>query len=271
MMRQCVALGLAASGWQTIARGREEVLKGADFSEPTPGVRRTDCSFPGRGLQPGPTHCCSGSRENPGDSFQTQWLRPCGRSARPPLPGRPHPTTRAFQIFRPCGLLLLGSASASRRGGAERNAGTHRLLLNCGRRTTQLLGGRLGGSRLGKLLQSTQFAGTPRCSVVCWTFGHQSLLEITVERRRDHTQLVGRTDSGVWVDLSELHQSLGMFGSRLNRVWAGWGLVGPRLGLVAPRLSPVEQERRPVSHPPRAGLWQFVTSLATWLAVVGRT
>src|SRR6202011_1336773 len=151
----------------------------------------------------------------------------------------------------PCGLLLLGSASASRRRSTERNAGAHRLLLNCGRGTTQLLGGRLGGSRLGKLLQSTQFAGAPRCSVVCWTFGHQSLLEITVERRRDHTQLVGRTDSGVWVDLSELHQSLGMFGSRLDRVWGRLGLVGPRLGLVAPRLdpgwTPVGQWPRPVS------------------------
>ena len=139
----------------------------------------------------------------------------------------------------PCGLLLLGSASASRRGSAERNAGTHRLLLNCGRRTTQLLGGRLGGSRLGKLLQGTQFAGTPRCSVVGWTFGHQSLLGITVERRRDHTQPVGRTDSGVWVDLSELHQSLGMFGSGLGRVCLPWGPVGLRLGPVRPGWTPV--------------------------------
>jgi hypothetical protein len=60
---------------------------------------------------------------------------------------------------------------------------------------------------------------------------------------------VARTDSGVWVDLSELHQSLGMFGSSLAGSWAGrarlgprWRPVGPgwaRLDSVAPRLGPV--------------------------------
>jgi hypothetical protein len=76
---------------------------------------------------------------------------------------------------------------------------------------------------------------------------------------------VGRTDSGVWVDLSELHQSLGMFGSRLDRVWGRLGLVGPWLGLVAPRLGRLDPGwtvAAPGSGRPRAGLCQFVTSLA---------
>jgi hypothetical protein len=57
---------------------------------------------------------------------------------------------------------------------------------------------------------------------------------------------VARTDSGVWVDLSELHQSLGMFGSSLAGSWAGRGPVGPPLApgwpgwtSVAPRSGPV--------------------------------
>jgi len=216
----------------------------------------------GLGRNPDPL-CCSGSTENPGDSLQSRRVRPCDRSAVSRC--RPSATRPPGLSAMPCGLLLLGSPSASRRGGAERNAGTHRLLLNCGRRTTQLLGGRLGGSGLGKLLQSTQFAGTPRCSVVGWTFGHQSLLEITVERRRDHTQPVARTDSGVWGDLSELDQSLGMFGSGLDRGWARWGPVGPRLGLVARplgRLDPGWTMAAAGFGRPFAGLWQFVTSLA---------
>src|SRR4051794_24996106 len=81
------------------------------------------------------------------------------------------------------GLLLLGSATASGRGCTERNAGAHGLLLNCGRRTTELLGGGLGSARLRQLLQGTQFAGAPGRAVVGWTFGHQSLLEITVDRK----------------------------------------------------------------------------------------
>ena len=218
-IRQCVALGLAAQ-LCSYARGPDDKLSRCDL----PRAAGTDRSF--RALpQPGPHSCCSGSTENPGESFQSQWVHPCGRSARRPLQAmRTRPPGLSAM---PCGLLLLGSASASRRRSTERNAGAHRLLLNCGRGTTQLLGGRLGGSRLGKLLQSTQFAGTPRCSVVGWTFGHQSLLEITVERRRDHTQPAARTDSGVWVDLSELHQSLGMFGSGWTEFGAGWAWLDP--------------------------------------------
>jgi hypothetical protein len=79
---------------------------------------------------------------------------------------------------------------------------------------------------------------------------------------------VGLTDSGVWVDLSELHQSLGMFGSSLAGSWAGRARLGPRWRPVGPvglplhpgqdrldrQLCPVGQRQRPA----RAATCRFV-------------
>jgi hypothetical protein len=65
---------------------------------------------------------------------------------------------------------------------------------------------------------------------------------------------VGRTDSGVWVDLSELHQSLGMFGQVWGEFAHPWGLVGLRLGLVGPWLGPVGPPQRRVWSGAMGGL-----------------
>jgi hypothetical protein len=77
------------------------------------------------------------------------------------------------------------------------------------------------------------------------------------------------------VDLSELHQSLGMFGSGWAEFAHPWGLVGLRLGLVGPWLGPVGA-RLDGATPgwrtvPAGSLYQFVTSLAAAAGAVCRT
>jgi hypothetical protein len=74
------------------------------------------------------------------------------------------------------------------------------------------------------------------------------------------------------VDLSELHQSLGMFGSSLAGSWAGRGPVGPPLAPGWPGCTPVRtgwtgsyaqlDNGSARLGPPPAGLWQIVRSLA---------
>jgi len=60
------------------------------------------------------TRCCSGSTENPVESFQT--ARPCGRDDRV---GAPDPTTRAFRIYARKPYFFL--AAFPRADGAARN------------------------------------------------------------------------------------------------------------------------------------------------------
>jgi hypothetical protein len=95
---------------------------------------------------------------------------------------------------------------------------------------------------------------------------------------------VARTDSGVWVDLSELRQSLGMFGSSLAGSWARRAQLGPcwrpgwvRLNSVAPRSGPVEPAVMQWQRPAWAATCRFVAvckSLAAgcsgWTGTGGR-
>ncbi len=83
---------------------------------------------------------------------------------------------------------LLLAARSGALGGAERDAGTHGLLLNRGRRTPEFLRDLPRRcSRLGERLEGLKFTGAPGGAVVRWTSCHRRNSKIGRTGVGDHT------------------------------------------------------------------------------------